>query len=736
MSFPQIDKKILKSIENELASIFSHIERYKNSGEIEDFIKKYNSNFFDLLSITNQEEFNSIKSRDGYEFMADNDSDQYDFNNQDERSLFIFKQTISITLLAIVLLYKKGFLNQMSNNPVSFIRKILESILPYHSRFKDISNENDLRDFIREHMNEIKPELWNHLVQLAYSDIRILLWSRFDTINQQPLEHFGFEHIITKPNEGLKKHIDDLNLNLVSESKPGEYTEYFMSLDEELQSHYIVPDVFLIDTSLIGDYKKKGIIFPVQSYKKRDELEKTFVDKKILEIGKSTNGIIDTYPISRNFHLPAQVSSSEKSDLFKHQDFSLGALIKLTDDVRKSYTSPNDKKTKARIHTLCTENINEINIKSDQKYLDFLFPFNQSESWPIPMQLGRGAHAVYTFFAYTANLFNVRNSFLEIRETNPLKLSVYKGIELKNRLKDFLKITYTYVPIHSLALDQITSGKLRDIEKKWFDPCLPIEAVKYQNKNIIFNETPLYIRDNKPLSCIGGFNLAICNHSSNINSSATILDNISKDYFWEPIRNNKLTNDFICRIEKYAGDDYDNLRKSFEDLLKSQNNQYSYFKIPSHIAKRPNISGWTNLEMIISDSIRVHVLALMIFRLFATIELDMDDILDDSDSGKKISKQNTVNIFENFSKLISVYFKDKLSFDDKDEWIENNFNCFKSEKVYIAEMVNDLINTYNKSTENPENDVMKLIAENLSDNLINKINSYCVFNNIKLEYID
>ena len=95
--------------------------------------------------------------------------------------------------------------------------------------------------------------------------------------------------------------------------------------------------------------------------------------------------------------------------------------------------------------------------------------------------------------------------FGKTKEKEGIRLKIFSQNILQKRIGYFFRLLYLYVPLASLCLDHVRAGAIRsrNFADFWFDPCLPIEAQKFQKLKIVPGKNPIRL-DSASLSCLGG----------------------------------------------------------------------------------------------------------------------------------------------------------------------------------------------------------------------------------------
>lgn len=412
--------------------------------------------------------------------------------------------------------------------------------------------------------------------------------------------------------------------------------------------------------------------------------------------------------------------------------------------------------------------------KSFKELDDFSF-LDMGDAPFIPMQLAKGAHIVYTIYAYLSNINEKMNSFIaspndeeKIEKNESIVDLVMLDLEkqdnhdngeesVKSAITKFYKLIFKYVPIISFASDQIVSSKIREKKHEtWFDLCLPIEAPKFHKRKhessefeigeIEYKSKPLLRKTTaKPLSCLGGFVLTVSKNSKDISGSITLVENLVKLYFWNSFQDisRQDINSRIKTKEKSTDlpeSDYRNKVKEKENETKKDSRYKNYIETPKSLSKRPNIQFWHSLENIISHSFRLHIMSLFIYRLLLLMKND-GELLEKDESLKqyKIAVKNNPHSTESLleeedisriiSKFTTIIIK-KLGLEEDSEnildnesinlksIIENNFNLPINDKVYIKDFINKELmrrSTVEEFIDNLSLNTLKILNERIKD---------------------
>lgn len=644
--------------------------------------------------------------------------------------LFRFSNIIVNQILTIVLLYKKGYLPTMTQSPFYFIKNILHSILPFH----DSEDNEIINAALRTSLVNIPQEIWHYINQKPYSETSIFLWENFDSSTDT--SKYRLISAINKVIEISSKLAEENTIpNLycdlfVNYKKSINYNDYFKSLEEELQNTFQKPDIYFLDSSLISEYKSKGILFPFASIEKRQNIEQHFLENDIISLGIADNGTLDAFPISRNFHIPAKAENTTYNiDNIKYESLNQTLSSNISGNKYAVYLRNHISENEGSIFDKILSD-SDLNTNENTKFIT-----NIPGQLFIPMQLARGPHSVYTLFAYMANCSTNQNSLFELKGKEDI--SIERIENLIPRFEFFYRVVLTYVPLFTLALDHTFSGFVRDHNEDWIDFCLPIEASIFQEKKVVFAKQPIITKANKPLSCIGGFVFAIDKDCMNPYKAVEIIKEISKK------RSVVIEQDF---------QEFENA-KVFQSTILSQSdinenlfNRGNYIHTPKFLAKRPNYKGWKELENIVSEITRLNVFVLLLFRNILSKytnnpNLQIDDIAQFKLDNTQLNnfKTNCINIIkkdftESDIKNFILKQNEKISEEIVEkfvtEWVKNNFNFITVEQSYIKDIINDLINTYMETNKSIDK-CINMLSSKTAELLHYKFKSYCYFNDYK-----
>jgi hypothetical protein len=735
-------------------SSLSCLEGKHTNSEIELFINKYLQLCYRIFNNDNVDDtINDFLNHEPF-------IDAVGLKLSDNRSndhLYKFSFLVTSQLLNTILLYKKGYLPSMTQSPLNFIKDILLTTLPIQNGKKEVIN-NELRIAL----NAIDQSIWYYINQKPYADISIVYWVNFDKCPEYT--HYNLSEAIDLVSKIVKptpKYAGYEDRFCDFEPDPQDslnYNSYFKKLDDILQNSFKKPDIIFIDTSLISEYKNKGVIISYDSIEKQHDHESMFWEDSLLHIGSSLDrNTLDVFPISRNFHIPAK---GQKNDI----DITELTIAKISDSFKELY------KNFSQIKNTDEQNIRKLFTKDFDKSVEIknFIIYTLPQSKFIPLQFARGAHAVYSFFAYTANCTASQNSFIDIELTRTpssettFLLSLFPKEALNERLTFFYQLAFNYIPVISLILDHKYSGFVRDTySENWFDSCLPIEASIFQKTKIIFSKNSFKAECGNPLSCLGGFALAITHDCTNPYKAAGIMKNISSH-----------------RVPIFNTIDFDEITEQDKVVIKNELNKFKdqkvfqtiilpeqfmnkefikseileeYLKTPEKCAIRPNFKGWKELEMLISDTIRLNFISLSIFRNvvlafsnkktelenFSFSDEEIENIIDNYKTiiYEELKNRNIAEFFIehgqiNNQRLTATERRDlsKEILKDVKDWIINSFKFSIIEKVYIKDMVTKMLKIYSDNGREIAPSLL-FLANKTTDALYSKIDSFSYFNN-------
>jgi hypothetical protein len=604
------------------------------------------------------------------------------------------------SVATIILLYKQKYLNELSYNPSWFLQKIIG----------DLTNNEGIKNLLDENFKKIDPVTWQALAKRVNSEVKFLYWAEFDSQNSNSSLKELLKDKENKLNELPERE------NFKSLRKEGSYHHYITIINNELQNRYEQPDLLLIDSIMLAEYKAKGIFYPIGNFLGDSKRIENLQAIKEIKIGKTLNGTIQAIPFSRNFHMPAydeefivdEIKVKMKSNNLTLTDYGNSkskttiGLIELNAPWEKD-----DWENSVKENKLFGQQA--INKNEPIPFTDFItigeFPI-------IPLQAARGAHIVYSLFAYTSNSNKNQASLLsvEIKNDEPIIKLIDKN-DLKGSLKSFLQMVYRYVPWISLCLDQIRSATFRNnknAKQLWFDPCLPIESIKFQEQGILFMKNPIKNDYTKlPLTCLGGYCIALTHSSSAPYEATNIAYELLENYY-----NNSKVNipsDNNCRIRLTEDEDE------------------KYMKTPINYAIRPHFDGWKIIEEQISECSRLYISAILLFRSILLYDRKnnneplqdfqkIKDVLNDNDKIRTLLEKIMENIILFFDNAVEeADLKQDESYKINKEWVESNFQCIISDRLTVKAILECAIDKVINA-----NEIKKILDENAPTNYEDK----------------
>lgn len=237
-----------------------------------------------------------------------------------------------------------------------------------------------------------------------------------------------------------------------------------------------------------------------------------------------------------------------------------------------------------------------------------------------PVQFAAGAHATYSTFAYFANCAPLvaglvekadvdqdqGGEFVEPSTGKPLDarnecvlrrggeyLRMPPRRQLQDRAEMFFGFIWNFAPALSLCLDHVAAARARTqlLKDRWFDPCLPVEAVLFHADNWLramqIGASPAWVGQKiVRLSCFGGYALAV-----------------SSEAIWPR------------DAQTMAG-------QLVERLAQTDPNSPYHRIIPSAVdpnlindsSVRPPVSFWPSMDAVISETVRLYMAALVVLR--------------------------------------------------------------------------------------------------------------------------
>lgn len=535
-------------------------------------------------------------------------------------------------VLSFILLNRQKYIDALGRNPSNFITDFFKRIIPPSFCSPDIIDNEFSKIF-----SKVQSEQWVRIASPLRPQITIVLWEMLDS----PEEDTSLRKSVLNI-----KDIEKGRVTIYEKFLPGTYEQYISDIDKRLRFGISESDLVLIDSVLLAEYKSKGV-FDTVYYYLRDELDEREGKLTELEIGKTDNGLIEAIPITRNFHMPGHGKdyASDGPDICnKNRKFSDIAV--LSEQIPKNI---NDKWVKLRggKAKLLFSNPGRSSTSNAQDNISIVFEqfitFMGREIPFVPMQAARGAHMAYTFFAYLSCTSIKQPSFIALdeeyrRKNGGISIKVLHPQLLKNRINHFLQFVYSFVPVSSLCLEHILAAALRthrSFKSIWFDPCLPIEAQKFQMEEIKFGERPLQTgSDDSSLSCLGGYCLALDHKADVKHSVAKIGLNLATNYFEQA---NRIAKEYENQLDKWPKD-YNCRINYVKDSTVS-----GYLDTPKCIAKRPSFYGWKVIEELISNTVRQYMVTVMLVRAITDEAARLDNDYDEKDEQRQLLEQSYYN---------------------------------------------------------------------------------------------
>ena len=581
----------------------------------------------------------------------------------------------------LLFLYRSGQLPAIVHLPKRFIKaQIMQYTLPNPDLPNDIYDKyQEWRNILLDTIDQLSNESLLSLRSNDPKEFVLWYWRALDLHISDPAsmvkiikDKFGREgnrRIIVRP-------------NVVNTSQT--YDAYLQDLSSRIYQRNERFDVVLIDSNTIYDYQSKGAITSFemlyQDSKGRSLSTSEGDMRQHFAIGKTKNGHLDALPATRNFHLPARGIHFFKAvpkELLNAEHKNWESLKVIYDGVCDFLGINNDESEAGNIPVSLGRDFNNLydffwpvaeemviekfveqvwkgsNPKPIAKVKDpfsctvgcgektpFLTPFILSLGGCvpfIPMQLAAGAHAAYTFMAYTANLGDEpkQQSFISILSIDEANTNtgvvgiVTEG--LPERLKVILRMMFNFVPDSALCFDHLLSAVIREddtLKDFWFDPCLPIEAIMFQHHNpdIKVNTTPAKVAGERFLTCFGGFCFGISTDSQRPADAAVA----AWDFVYE--QSSRATSELKRTREKKARDGtntailnkYDRMiplaelraliTKHGEAAGDAEETDFCMIESPKYGAVRPNFELWPALESEIASTFRIYSAALFVYR--------------------------------------------------------------------------------------------------------------------------
>lgn len=658
---------------------------------------------------------------------------------------YILIQNLCSIAMSFVLLYRQRYLNDFSRNPSNFMAEFFRCVIPeLKPREQEIVEKNILRK-----LSNIEPETWAEIARPIKPRILILIWNQID-------------EDATHKNNTIKNTIKNRQADLWDvqpDPVGGTYEEYKSYIDRKLQSQLRMPDLILMDSILLAEYKAKGALYTAEYYIE-GSLKKKLNAVPEMDIARTVNGNIEAIPITRNFHLPGY------GQFFGYQGvkkiFNDGSLqfLELVDfghelpiTIRNSWRECT-KHGFRPFSGIDIKNLPEGQGSASNNNRQFVTCMADKMPF-IPMQAARGAHITYTFFAYLCGASTKCNSFISVekrktKEKEGILLKIFSQNILQKRIGYFFRLLYLYVPLVSLCLDHVRAGAIRskNFADLWFDPCLPIEAQKFQKSKIVSGKNPIRL-DSASLSCLGGYCLALTHNSDSKHYAVKEATELAEEYFQQGKVNG--SDNFACRINY----NYD-----------KNNPDHDYISAPEKIARRPNFHGWFAVEEEISNVVRQYMLTVMILRAIVVesekgkaltsdnlkkissypsdIKMQNDRLLDFKEYTNKVicetsiknylseAKEIVKNLFEGY-KVDQYYSKNIKS--ETNEWINLNFDGLIADRNAIVGLLQSELHKLESPNDIVENRI-EYLAKRMSETLVDKLQTLCRCMEWEVELID
>lgn len=763
--------KFFENYKDDFAKIFKELAKSSNLSESLQTVKEMINDWYDPehIKATKQKITEKLKQ-------LDDDKVDKIIKIIEESNHEKLGQSITIMAITIILLYRQGYLSELSHNPASFIKKIITDIFPF-KELLSLEDDQLTLGFSSLLMN-IASKDWQSIAHRVFAGISVMHWKDLDLSIDQD---FKLSSILNKI---MKKNIEERKAAITPQVEPGTYQHYISKLNQKLQNRYMQPDLVLIDSILVAEYKAKGVFGTIGNFIKREERGAIqipgLVDKEIEQLGRTIDGYLEAIPITRNFHLPGYAKEFEKKhvDIAKNLDKSIDIFIGPSgeNDWEKIFeNSPfANHEEYFKFENINTDNLEEFNSSFknsfNKKHHSKMFFLYMGDQKPfIPMQLARGAHVVYSFFAYTNGAIEEIKPFLFVSKSEEddqiMQINIVDSEALQEQLYYFLALIYKYVPAISLCLDQKYSAKVRENDlyfKDWFDPCLPIESSKFQSGKIEYKEQPINGVKGAPLSCLGGYCFTVTQNSDAVFDASDLALELSQKYYNAVLEkymkndlvNDNIPNDYNCRIRYNIYNKAllpEKERKKLEELEKE------YRTTPKNIAKRPHFYGWHILEEQISNVTRLYIAAIILYRSVVAKISKSDSkqfkikempIESNPDFAKKYVNEDMISNYLSFTKLsvinslINMYENNDKTKNEIINWVNLNYDPLIADSNVIASLIQLGIQNdeYIKASKNPDENrfdkFISILSKHFHETLIRKLVSSCLANDWKPEKIE
>ncbi|MCD4665903.1 MAG: hypothetical protein K8R68_11590 [Bacteroidales bacterium] len=798
----KIRDNIIKPLREEIQLLFNQIQNKDKISDIEDILKYY-LHFHSFLMDGDTQTAGYLKgvtkvTESLKEFIhpSRKDSQNVLFNKPYNRLILIYVKIVTI----LIYLYKKGYLPELGRNPASFIGEIINKIIID----KDETSQQLIDEILHDELKAIKPEFWEAILRKAYIEIKILYWSDFDFNRESDFSlskilekmkgdlHENNYDLLTdeisdvdyidyfkKVSVKFQSDFDQPDIIFIDSSYIADFKSKgaIVSIDSILKKtdyEQIINSIDKISLLSLGktvngtldaipftrNFHVPGILQSAYDKIIDNETDNKFKTDYIAEFIKLIK-LENPDQAKINYNILLTIINNRKDD-------GNGLEKILQNQLYDKSTGQEDEKITLRFYSSLFKDLGQEDILKDKDKDEITkgsvtiinMGINEDEDevadYYIPMQLAKGAHVTYTVFAYLANSSQQQISMISSQNDeesekerkepknerkNHYDFKVTSKNDLKKNTTDFYKLIFKYVPVISLSLDQKASGILRDKQIKWFDLCLPIESQKYQSENILFSKAPVYRYVDKPLSCIGGFVLAVNKHSKDYAGATKIIKELLKYYYWykgskknnnkkeQKEQNHEIVHDIECRIKTESPEEESALQKNcFTDT-------YNEIKIPNNIAKRPNSDYWKSIEEIISYVFRIHIITLFIYRHFKILNNGEKDPNKMQILPKDIKPdliENTINRFKEIAQVGFIQSFDEDLLEQKKtyisslpDWFTLNFSFPANDVIYIKEIISIYM-------EKSIDDFMNVLSDKTIDLLFEKIENCMLENNLKM----
>jgi hypothetical protein len=581
-------------------------------------------------------------------------------------------EDIENVLRVLLFLYRSGKVPELTNLPQRFLKALFLQYTVPQPIGTVLGDEQYLRWRARllSIVDQIDNPIYSKLSNTMPLEYFIYYWSALDL---PKTDRASLSKIIEHYNGPGAQNYFIVPLGANAQEKPETYDEYLRGLSQRLYQRHEYYDIVQIDTNTIYDYRSKGAITPFNVLYQLNTRELG----PHLRIGQTNDSELDALPASRNFHLPAwhqsfkwrtgegeeqaakktiksvraflaleagnsggNLADLKNCDVLSELKKLLGAPQSLTQFVSQYWKGASVEIARSPYDAFSWAA--EENGSARPIVTPFLLVPGDVAPF-VPMQLARGAHAAYTFMAYTANTPTLgqdnTESFVSIGgadkkfanggEQEPHKpiLKVLKRTTLETRLTDVLNMMFNFVPDAALCCDHLLSAAIRDdvdLKSLWFDPCLPIEAIRFHKKSpeIFVNVTPTNAGANALLTCFGGFCWGISAAAHDAKSAASVAWNLVVSQAKEAMEsreNTPLPNSVLLAptdrmipledLKKLRDDDAE-----IAKAIKETETRRRLIPTPKSGAVRPNCAVWPQIEDEISDAFRLYSAALFVFR--------------------------------------------------------------------------------------------------------------------------